>query len=61
MIKYNQKAWLKSYIARNTKLGGKAKNNFEKDVFKLMNKAVFAKSTENVRKRKNVGTEKGKN
>ena len=61
MIKYNQKAWLKSYIARNTKLGRKAKNNFEKDVFKLMNKAVFVKSTENVRKHKNVGTVKGKN
>ena len=37
VIKFNQKAWLKTYIDMNTKLQQKAKNNFEKDFFKLVN------------------------
>ena len=60
VIKFNQKAWLKSYIEKKSK----ANNYFKKDFYKLITNSVFGKTMENVRKHtdtKLVTTEKRRN
>ena len=49
VIKFNQNASLKPHIDMNNGLRQKAKNDFEKDFFKLMKNTVFGEAMENVR------------
>ena len=53
VLEYEQLNYMESYIMKNTNERITAKNDFEKDFFKLMNNSVYGKTMENVRNRIN--------
>ena len=51
IISFKQDKWLEKYISFKTQKRNKAKNDFEKDFFKLLVNAAFGEILENVRNR----------
>jgi len=53
-LAFERRPWLRDYIDFNTEKRKAACNDFEKDLYNLMNKAVFGKTMESLRNRVSV-------
>ena len=51
IVEFDQKDWMAPYIEFNTERRKEARNDFEKEFFKLMNNSVFGKTMEQVKNR----------
>ena len=51
IVEFDQKDWMAPYIEFNTERRKQARNDFEKELFRLMNNSVFGKTMEQVKNR----------
>ena len=54
ILQFTQSPWLHEYIEFNTNFRTLAKNEFEKNLFKLINNAIFGETMKNVHNHVNV-------
>ena len=54
VVRFQQSRWMAPYIQKNSDMRKEARNAFEKDLFKLMNNAIYGKTCENIKKRTSI-------